>query len=523
MKDIAVSKANFEEIIKGNYVYVDKTEYLYKIVSKDTYYFLSRPRRFGKTLFLSTLEAFFQGKRELFCDLYVYNQDWNWEEYPIVKLDFNEIENENREILSNRVAELLEDMAEEHGITLEWERTPAKFNELIKKLSKKYNKGVVFLADEYDKPIISHIGKGEKELHIARENMKFMKTFYDNLKALEKYLKTVFITGVSKFSKVSIFSTLNNLIELDMLADYTGILGYTEKEIREYFGEHFKKLAFQLDISIEELFTEFKNMYNGFRFTKKDIKLYNPFSVGKALAHRELDNYWFESGTPSFLVDLIKEKQFDTTKLKGVEIGRDELKAYDMTKLQLIPMLFQTGYLTIEDIEDEIIYTLSYPNYEVETGFTLNLIKAFSEEKIKTPIIHRIKKSLVNKEFDKFADYMKSLFARIANINIPRGVKEREHFYHTIFYLTAVLFSDNKLAVYSELLTSEGRIDMVVETKDDIFIIEFKCDQSAQKAIEQIEGRNYRDKYVVEEKEVIIMGINFDTERRNIAEIKVDV
>lgn len=529
MKKIAISKANFEEIIKHNFIYVDKTRYLYDIVnSNEPYYFLSRPRRFGKTLFVDTLKTFFEGKKEVFKGLYVYDQKWEWEEYPIIKLDFNEIPNENRDVLEKSINKKLEEIAQNYEIDLGTDKAYYQFPNLVKKLVKKYKKGVVILIDEYDKPIISHLGKDKNEeeekkrLKIAKANQEFLKTFYDNLKSLESDLRLVFITGISKFTKVSIFSTLNNLIELDMHTKFSTILGYTENEMKLYFLDHFKEFAAYLNITEKELFDKFKAMYNGFRFSKEDIKVYNPFSVGKALDYREINNYWFESGTPTFLVDLIKERSFDVANIDSIEIGRDEIKAYDIEKLQLIPLLYQTGYLTIKDIEDEIIYTLGYPNYEIERGFSLNLIKSFSEEKITTPIIHRIKKSLMNKDYDGFMEYMKSLFANIANINIPKEIEEKEHFYHTIFYLTGVLFSDNNLGVYSELLTSEGRIDMLVETYENIFIIEFKCNQDAQKAIKQIKERNYKDRFQIKEKEIVLIGINFDTEKRNIGEYIID-
>ncbi len=522
MKKIATSKANFEELINNGFIYVDKTNFLYDVVTQDTYYFLSRPRRFGKTLFISTLEAFFKGKKELFKNLYVYNQKWDWEEYPIIKLDFNFITVTDTKKLKANIADKLKEIADNYNIKVNKEAAEEIFRELIPKLSRKYNKKVVFLVDEYDKPIISNLGKGKEGKKVAKENQEFMKIFYDNLKAFEEHLQLVFITGVSKFSKVSIFFTLNNLAELDMHPRFIDILGYSEKELRANFDSHIEVFAKKFEVKKEEVYSEFKRMYNGFRFSDEDIEVYNPYSIAKALDYQKLDNYWFESGTPTFLVDLIKENNFDITKLDGIEIGRDEIKAYDIEDLEIIPLLLQTGYLTIKEIEDRIVYTLGYPNFEVEQGFNLNLIKSFSQKKIKTPIIHRIKKSLINKNYDKFISYMKSLFSNISNINIPSNTKEREDFYHTIFYLTAVLFSDNNLGVQSELLTSEGRIDMLVETNEEVFIIEFKCNQSASDAIRQIKNKNYKDKFIIKEKEIILIGINFSTEERNIKEVEIE-
>ena len=527
MKKVAISKADFKEIIKNNFIYVDKTKYLHEIVSsRETYYFLSRPRRFGKSLFLSTLENFFKGRKELFRDLYIYKQEWEWEEYPVLKLDFNKIPSENRGVLEKGISDNLLKVADKYDVDLDCEEPYFMFSKLVEKLSEKYNKGVVLLIDEYDKPIISKLGKdmdkqGDAYLKEVKKNQEFLKIFYDNLKPLESNLRLVFITGVSKFSKVSIFSTLNNLIELDMHPRFVDMLGYTEEELIKNFGSHFESFAEQLGIEVGELVDKFRVMYDGFRFSDEDIKVYNPYSVGKALDYQKIDNYWFESGTPTFLVDLIKERDFDVKSLDRLEIGRDEIKAYDLEKLQLIPLLFQTGYLTIKDIEDQIIYTLGYPNKEVEKGFTLNLIKSFSENKIGTPIIHKVKKALINREYEQFIKYMKSLFGSIASLNIPKDLQQREQYYHTIFYLTGVLLSDDNLGVYSELLTSEGRIDMVVKTEEVVFIIEFKCNQSAEQAIEQIRKKNYTERFMMEEKASILMGINFDTEKKNIGEFEI--
>ena len=381
MKRIATSLAEFEEIITEDYIYVDKTKYLYEIISKDKYYFLSRPRRFGKTLFVNTLEKFYEGKRELFEGLYIYDQDWDWEEYPVMKLDFNLITSTDTEKMKENIRDILETVAQKYKIKLTKKSPEDIFRELIPKLFDKYNREVVVLIDEYDKPIISNLGKDirnqkdRERLQTAEANQEFLKIFYDNLKPLEPYLKTVFITGVSKFSKVSIFSTLNNLIELDMHPRFSEILGYTEEELKNNFEEHFESFANKLNISMEKLYSRFKHMYNGFKFSDEAEKVYNPYSIAKALDYQKIDDYWFESGTPTFLVDLIKEQKFDITRLEQLEVGRSKLKAYDITKLNLIPLLFQTGYLTIKEIEDNVIYKLGYPNYEVERGFTENLLK----------------------------------------------------------------------------------------------------------------------------------------------------
>ncbi len=525
MKQIIMSNANFESIIRGNCIYVDKTKYIHKIISSvDKFFFLSRPRRFGKSLTVSTLRSIFEGKKELFKNLYIENTDWLWDEYPIVQLDFNGIESSNTEILIKRITETLGDIAEKYDIHLQKESAPAQFSELIVKLHKKYNKGVVVLVDEYDKPIVGHLGEGDKKLEIAKENRGFLKAFYDNLKNadVENALKTVFITGVSKFSKVSIFSTLNNLIELDSHPEFSAMLGYTEEELRKYFYEHFEQFAKKHNQSIETVYDNFRYMYNGFRFTGDNIRVYNPFSIGRALNYGRIDNFWFESGTPTFLIKLIKERKYSITAFENLCISRDTLKAYDIEDLQIIPLLFQTGYLTIKDVEGDDIFILSYPNGEVEKGFKTQLIRSITDNIIETPLIYNIKKAFVSGEYEKFFELIKSAFAKIPYTIIPSQLSERELYYHTLFYLMMDLMSDNSLKVYPELLGADTRIDMLIETREKIFIFEFKCNQSADMAILQIREKKYADAFKGKNKPITLVGIDFDSDAKTIKEWKME-
>jgi hypothetical protein len=522
LKKLATDIDDFEKIIKEGYLYVDKSMFLAKIIESGTYYFLSRPRRFGKSLFLDTIEKFYQGKKELFQGLDIYDFDWDWEEYPILRLDFNRLEHSTTENLKIELEEFLDNYAVRYNVKLNSTLVSSKFEELIIKMSNITNKKVVVLIDEYDKAIISHLSQDQKEIKIAKENQNFLKTLYDNLKPLVKYLELVFITGVSKFSKLSIFSTLNNLNELDMHPQFSHMLGYTEDELRDNFDPYFKEFAAEKGLEKEEIYRKFKQMYNGFRFSDEDVRVYNPYSIARALEAKKIDNYWFESGTPAFLVELVKNKRSDVSKLENLEVGKDELKAYDIEQLELIPLLFQTGYLTIKEIEDQIIYKLGYPNLEVKKGFNLNLAKSFSQNKINVPVVHRLRKALINKKLEEFTAQMKSIFASLANINIPKSLQGREAYYNSIFYLTATLLTDNNFNVYSEILTSEGRIDMTVETETNIFIIEFKCNQAADKALAQIKNKNYAESLKLKDKEIILIGINFDTEIKNIEDIKIE-
>ncbi|SDJ29803.1 PD-(D/E)XK nuclease superfamily protein [Halanaerobium congolense] len=526
MQNIGIDLADFEYIRKNNLIYVDKTEFLYKIVSENKYYFLSRPRRFGKTLFVDTLEKFYQGKKELFEGLYIFNQDWNWEEHPIIRLDFNMIPSENREVLNKSLQKIFSKIAARYNIDLIVEEAYYMFPELIEKLYNKFNQDVVILIDEYDKPIISNLKSTLEEnsanLKTIDKNQDYLKMLYDYLKPLEGYLEKVFITGVSKFSKLSIFSTLNNLIELDQNEKFAEIMGYTEKELDEYFSPYFSKLAEKNNLTIPEFRKKFKQMYNGFRFTEKDSRVYNPFSVGSALKNTRFDNYWFKSGTPTFLIELIKKENFQITNLNNLEVNKNKLDATDIKKLKLIPLLFQTGYLTIKKIKNKEIYKLGYPNLEVEKSLTQNILDEFTNEKIELPLIYYIKKSLINKNLEKFIEQMKSIFAGLVNINIPKSLQDREAYYNSLFYLITTLLTDNNLNVYSEVLTSEGRIDSIIETDTNIYIIEFKANQDAEIALQQIKDKNYAERFKIKDKGIILIGTNFDTEKRNIKDIKIE-
>ncbi len=516
MKEIAASKSNFEDMIKGEYIYVDKTKYIYEIIRKDTYYFLSRPRRFGKSLTVSTLEAIFKGKKELFKGLYIEEKYTEWSEHPIVKLDFNRIANNTTEKLKKNLKEELMLIAEKYEIILLLDEPENMFKNLIEKLSRKYDKGVVILIDEYDKPIISHLGK---DINIAKENRELLKIFYDNLKPLEEYIRLVFITGVSKFSKVSIFSTLNNLIELDMHKDFATFLGYTEKELHKYFGEYVEVVAKDYKISKEDMYIKIKEMYNGFRFTDEKDSVYNPFSLGRLFLYKKLKNYWFESGTPTFLVNLMKTRNYNITKIGNLELTERSIIAYDIEHLQLEPLLFQTGYLTIKDY-DYGIYRLGYPNKEVEKGFTEQLVSSYIGEDEGTTSI-KMMRHFVKAEYEDYFELMKGLFSSIPYSLVPKDLEKRELYYHSIFYMINLLMKDYGYRVDAEILSNRGRIDMLIETKEKIHIIEFKCNQNADVGIDQIKNKGYAEKYRDAGKEIFLIGINFDTEDKNISEWKM--
>ena len=528
MKDISISLSTITGIIKNNCVYVDKTKFIHKIISSpDIYYFLSRPRRFGKSLTIDTLKEIFLGNKELFKEQYIYQTDYKWDEHPLIHLDFNQLSNDTTLKMKKSIKDDLLVIAKNHEINLNDDEPENIFKRLIISLSQKYQKGVVFLADEYDKPIISHIGKGDERLQIAIANQEFMKSFYDNLKALEEHLRLVFMTGVSKFSKVSVFSTLNNLIELDSHPQFSDFLGYTQEELEFYFDPHFESMAETMQIEKKELYRLFKAHYNGFRFTDDLIWVYNPFSVGRALSLKKLANYWFDSGTPSFLINLIKEKQFDLTSLENLEFSSNAIKAYDIRELQIIPLLFQTGYLTIKDsMMNGKILNLSYPNLEVKEGFCDQLLTIFTPNNDNVlPTIYRMKKLFEKEEFEEYFDMVKSVFTSIANNLIPKQenildqvtkLSRFESYYHSLYYLLTSLMSDAYTRVYCEMLNNIGRLDMAIETPKTVYIIEFKVDQNLEIAFKQIIEKKYADRYLKEGRLVKMLAINFNSKDKNI-------
>jgi len=510
---------DFETMRTGNFVYVDKTEYIYKLINPiQAFYFMSRPRRFGKSLLISTLGYFFEGRRDLFEGLWIAeNTDWKWEKHPVVKIDFNAIDHNNADELKQGLLDRIADINKSYKVELSTRQLSRSFSNLIINLNKKYNQEVVILVDEYDKPLISHLGKGEKELEIAKQNRDVLKQFFGVLKGqdVSGALRLVFITGVSKFSRVSIFSDLNNLRDLSMNSQFANFLGYTEKELKKYFCSYIQSLADYMHLPYDKCLENLQAWYNGYQFTKKADKVYNPFSILNVLQDKEFQNYWFETGTPSFLVNLIKERNYPIIEIEKLKLHEHSFTTYDLENLRLEALLFQTGYITITDY-DNIFYSLSYPNQEVKKSFADYIYSELVE--IRSPSLkdryHLLAGHLQNKEFDEFIEVVNSILASIPYTHIAN---QDESYYHTIFYL---MVSASGVLVQTEVLTSLGRIDIAVEFNDKVYIIELKCNQSADKAIAQIKEKRYAEKYGSSGRDIFIIGINFDTTERNITDWK---
>lgn len=517
---LPVDVHSFEIMRTQNYLYVDKTRHIYRMMTEGTFYFLSRPRRFGKSLLVSTLNCLFQGRKELFDGLWIAEHgDWDWQHFSVISIDFNTIPGRTPEELQQGLVFHLKKIARSYGITLEAPLLELQFEELILSLFEATNKPVVVVIDEYDKRIIEHLGKGEARLETAKEIRDVLKAFFGILKgqSLAAKLQLVFITGVSRFSKVSLFSDLNNLIDLSMEATYSDLLGYTQEELKQDFGPAVQELAVTLNRSPEEVMQTLQRYYNGYRFSERDIRVYNPFSILRAFRNQEIKEYWFESATSSFLVNFLRQEEYNLPQLEGLEVSRAIFTSFELEGLWPEALLYQTGYLTIQDVQKEI-YTLGYPNLEVKHAFTEALLLGVTARRSPTISSQALKLPdyLQQERFSEFFETMRGIFA-----SIPYDIeaKRDEAYFHTIFYL--VLSASGMVEAQSSVLTCDGRIDMVARFPDAIYIFEFKCNQSAETALRQIRDKRYADRYRGEGRRIALVGINFNTEQRNIAEWKI--
>lgn len=504
---------------RQGFVYVDKTEWIHQLVTEGMYYFLARPRRFGKSLLVSTIKCLFEARRELFVGLWIdASNRWDWLPHPVVLLDFNGIALDTPEHLQSGLSFRLEQMAEGAGMTLKSPSLIERFGELIEGLCRKSGQSVVVLIDEYDKPIVEHIGRGVAGLTVARANRDILRAFFGVLKEsrVAASLRFVLLTGVTRFSRVSIFSALNSLQDISQSRQYAALLGYTKSELLESFQEHIMRLSEAIDLSPERALQALEQHYDGYRFSTSPQRVYNPFSTLNALKDLELRNFWFETGTPSFLVNLLKQEGYNPAELENRQVDQAIFNTFDLDCLTPEALLFQTGYLTISDVESGI-YTLDYPNQEVKTSFTRALLfGADGPETVASSHVLRLSRYLQN---ENLMDFFAALRAIFASIPYDIQTKRDEGYYHTICYLA---LSASGGDARSSVLTSRGRIDMVMAFSDLIYVIEFKCGQSALDALQQIRKKGYAEAFRSSGKKVILLGIKFSIEERNVEEWAIE-
>jgi len=504
LKKLPLGIQTFSEIIKENYLYIDKTDIAYTLINNYKYSFLSRPRRFGKSLFLDTLRNIFEGKKELFEGLYIYDK-WNWDKkYPVIKISWAGSSFADLELLKEKAKEVLKENQKRLKIECDMSLSPfGCFNELIQKAYEKYQMPVVVLVDEYDKPILNII----ENLDQAKKHREFIKGFYEVLKDNDEYLKFVFLTGVSKFSKASIFSGLNNLTDISLNPKYGNICGYTQENIENEFKEYLEGVDLE----------KFRNFYNGYNFLKDPV--YNPFDTLQFIENEFMyKNYWFESGTPTFLIKLIEQNNYFLPKLSNVVVGEELLSSFDIESINFEVLLYQSGYLTIESMKEKrrggFEYKLKLPNIEVKQSFNDILIDFLTNQNTeKYKFQDDLYDSIVDGDLKLFEKSLKSIFASIPYNNYTNNkIYKAEGFYASVVY---VYLQSLGLEIIGEDVTNKGRIDLTIKLNDKIYIIEFKVGN--EDGLKQIKEKKYHEKYLNENKDIYLIGINFDEQEKNIS------
>lgn len=507
MKPITTSIYSFEKLIGEGFLYVDKTNSIHAMIARSAQCFLSRPRRFGKSLLVSTLKAIFEGNRYLFKGLAIDSLSYDWKIYPIIHLDMAGKEFTGAESLRIFLANRVDQAAAVYDITLTNPSYEERFEELITTLENRLGK-VVILIDEYDKPILAAT---TKNVELAMEMLPVLKVFYGVIKKTEKSQRFCLITGVSKFSKVSLFSDLNNLTDLTMQRDTATLLGYTQEELEENFIEYINRLVRREEGDREEILARLRIWYNGYRFEEHAPTVYNPVSVMKCLDEEKFRNYWFETGTPSFLIELLREKAVNLGNLDVPEIA---FSTYEVENLEPLPLLVQAGYLTITGFNQRglrRIYHLGYPNYEIEESFNLWLAEGLCGVKREdTPnILLELVRCFDEMDMDNLFVRLQAFFAGVPNTITLRN----EKYYQTIFF---VIFKLLGVDLDVEVNTNLGRIDAVVQTNDRVYIFEFKLYGTAENALQQIHDKRYHEKYLHCGKQIVFIGAAFSPETRNL-------
>lgn len=518
MKDLTSYTYSFEELIRGRFLYVDKTEYIWKMIQYSTAgYFLSRPRRFGKSLTVSTLKAVFQGKKDLFKGLAIYDKPYDWKPYPVIHLDMGNCQAKTPEELKLYLARILESQCAEHQVKVkvQQEALSASFEDFINIVAG--NGRAVILLDEYDKPILNTLTT--PEALVCRD---VLRGFYSSIKKCEAKERFVFVTGVSKFCHVSLFSELNNLTDITMNRDYATMFGYTQSEFEAYFADRIDSACKQLNTPREELLPEIKAWYDGYRFEEESETVYNPVSLAQFFVNScKFNNYWFSTGTPSFLMELTKKADFNFEKTLSEPVMGLAFNAFEIDKIDPLALLLQTGYLTIKssfvDL-GETLYYLDFPNREVKSAFETYLISDYTSIPQETvgANVFKMVKAIKARDVNLFMELLKTFFAAV-QYDVATDTEGR---FQLLFYSVFLLIG---VRVEAESRTNNGRIDAVICDGDYVYIFEFKLNQTAEIALEQIREKEYFRKYQHSGKKIVLVGANFDTISRQLSEWKSEI
>ena len=505
---------NFEKIRRDGYAYVDKTALMYKLAQEGSYYFLSRPRRFGKSLFLSTLEAYFEGQKELFAGLAVSQLEKEWVKHPILHLDLNTEKYDTKEALENKLRSFLALWEGKYQVLNDKQQSLGiRFEDLIRNIFEKTGLRVVILIDEYDKPMLQAIGNDA----LQTEYRNTLKAFYGALKSCDRYIRFAFLTGVTKFGKVSVFSDLNNLIDISLDQRYATICGMTEEEIHANFDEGVGLLAEANGMTQEECYARLKRDFDGYHFTIGSPGMYNPFSMLNTLASQQFRDYWFETGTPSFLVYQLKKTGYPLESMTTEELSTDTLNSIDIMDENPLPLLYQSGYLTLKSYNQEFDeYQLDFPNREVEQGF-IKYLYPFYTPKVQdkgTFAISNFVKAIRKGDAEGFMRRLENFFAN----GDYQVMGDLELYFQNTLY---VFFRLMGFYVEVERHTTDGRMDILMQTPQYIYILELKLDKSADEALAQIEAKGYAKPFADDARQLFKIGINFSTSTRRIDDWKI--
>lgn len=510
MRKLPIGIQTFVDIRKENYLYVDKTAFVWQIANTGKPYFLSRPRRFGKSLLLSTFEAYFEGKKELFEGLAISDMETDWKQYPVLHLDLNAEKYDSPQALVEILSRQITQWELKYGKGVDEETLAGRFSGVIRRASEQAGCGVVVLVDEYDKPLLQVLGNDA----LLEDYRLTLKAFYGVLKSSDRYLRFAFLTGVTKFSQVSVFSDLNQLQDISLWADYATVCGITLDELLLNFRPELEILATANDMSYDETVAKMTRLYDGYHFRQGAIGVFNPFSVLNALKSKSFDNFWFQTGTPTFLVELLKKSEYDLrTLIDGIEAPASSFLEYRMDANNPIPLIYQSGYLTIKDYDKEFEnYLLEFPNDEVRYGF-INFLVPYYTSMVNSDqnfYIGKFVQELRIGDYDSFLTRLQAFFA-----DFPYELNDKtERHYQVVFYLVFKLMGQ---FTGVEVRSARGRADAIVKTPKYIYVFEFKLNGTAEQALQQIDDKGYLIPFQADERELIKIGVEFSATERNMS------
>lgn len=508
----------FEKIRSEHYLYVDKTDLLYSLVNRSSpYLFISRPRRFGKSLLISTLKAYFEGKKELFNGLAIEKREKTWTKFPVIRLDLSTAADaRNNDQLYLKLGNILAENEDELGIARNETLPGERLHSLVRRASEQYRQKVVILIDEYDAPLLGAIFDQKK----TEEFKSIVKELFSPLKTLEPYLRFVLLTGITKFSQMSLFSALNNLDDISLEDDFSTLCGFTEEEMNRSFASSLRILAKKTDLSPEEVSSRIKRKYDGYHFSPECRDVYNPFSVLKVFSKGKLADYWFSSGTPTLLFESLKRFNTHLYDIDGVETPASVFNQPTETITNVIPLFYQSGYLTLKSYRpDTDTYILGIPNAEVRSGLMDILLPAVTNmTSIETQnLAIRFKRALLDNHLDQALDILKAFFASIPYPEFGSEAldtfEKKEAYFKRLFY---VVFSFMNVQIYTEVMNSEGRTDVLMYLGDTVYVIEAKLDSTPQEALRQIQEKGYAARFAGSPLKVVLLGLNFSSKTRTI-------